>query len=341
MIKIAINGFGRIGRLALRAILEKHAEEAEVVAINTSGNVGADGWAYFFKYDTAYGKFSKEISADGENIIVEQKTYPVLAIREPRELPWGELNVDVVIESTGKFTDYDGALSHLSAGAKKVVISAPAKGENIPTYIIGVNNEKYHGEKIISNGSCTTNCVAPICKIMTEKFGVLKASMTTIHSYTSDQELQDGSHKDWRRGRAAAQNIVPTTTGAAEAVIATLPELGGIFEATAIRVPSLTGSLSDLSFLVNQKTTSEEVNLVFSEIAESAYYRDIIAVTTEPVVSSDIVGNSHSAIVDLNLTKVVAGDLVKIIAWYDNEWGYVERLVEQAIIIGSGDGQTN
>lgn len=344
--KVAINGFGRIGRTAFKIILDKYSDQIEVVAINDLTD--AKTLASLLKYDSNYGIWHHEVSADnqssqtssiGKNIIVDGKSFAVLAEKEPEKLPWKDLNVDVVIECTGRFTDQEGAQKHLTAGAQKVIISAPSKeesadGSSIKTYLLGVNGTKYAGEAIISNASCTTNCIATIAAVMNLKFGIIKAMMTTIHAYTADQNLQDGPHKDLRRARAAAENIVPTTTGAAIATTEAIPELKDKFGGVAIRVPVPVGSLSDFTFLLAQKTTITEVNNVFKEISQHISFNKILAVTEEPVVSSDIVGRSESAIVDLNLTQVVDGDFVKIFAWYDNEFGYSNRLVEQVINVG-------
>lgn len=254
---------------------------------------------------------------------------------DPNKLPWGELQVDVVLECTGRFTDKSGAEQHIKAGAKKVILSAPAKGEDasVPTYLIGVNEDAYQNEAVISNASCTTNSLAPVAKIIHERFGIAKALMTTIHSYTADQNIQDGPHKDLRRARAAAQNIVPTTTGAALAVTQVIPELQGLFDGHSMRVPTLVVSLTDFTFVLKQKTTVEEVNAVLRQAAGEVRYRKVLAVTEEPLVSSDFIGNPYSSIVDLALTKVIDGDLVKVVAWYDNEWGYSNRLVEMVELI--------
>lgn len=348
MVKVAINGFGRIGRLSFRIGLTKHANNLEFVAINTSGSLDTAGWAYFANYDSMYRKFEKEVkfeelkkpeeANDNDphigNFRVDGKSIPVLAQRDPEKLPWSKYGVDVVIESTGVFTDEEGAKKHAKAGAKRVVISAPSKGGNVGTYVIGVNQPKGESE-VISNASCTTNCVAPVAAIMHSTFGIKKALMTTIHGYTDDQKLQDGSHKKLRRGRAAAINIVPTTTGAAEATTETIPELKGLFDGRALRVPIATGSITDFTFLLKETVTAEEVNMALSRAAnENSLYKGILAVTDEQIVSSDIVGRSESAIVDLSLTQVVDGNLVKVFAWYDNEWGYANRLVEQVIRVG-------
>ncbi len=325
--RIAINGFGRIGRASFKVALERKG--VEIVAINDLTDAAT--LAHLLRYDTAYGTYRRAISAEKGAIIVDGKRYPVHAEPDPKKLPWKDLDVDVVLECTGRFVDGDSAGQHLVAGAKKVVLSAPPKGENeIPTYLIGVNDRDYAGEPIISNASCTTNCIAPVAKIVAERFGIVKAMMTTIHSYTADQSIQDGPHKDLRRARAAAQNIVPTTTGAALSVTRIMPEIAGKFDGLAIRVPTLVASLTDFTFLVGKKTTAEEVNAAIEEASRDREYSRALAVTREPLVSSDFIGNPFSSIVDLSLTKVVDGDLVKVMAWYDNEWGYSNRLIELA-----------
>ncbi len=343
MLRVAINGFGRIGRTSFKVAIDKHKGELEIVAINDLGD--AETLAHLLKYDSNYGIWKWEVGSDEKHIIVDQKPYLVLQEKEPQNLPWKDLNVDIVIESTGKFTDSEGAGAHLKAGAKRVVISAPIHGSTslttsgdgtsgINTYLLGVNGDKYAGEEIISNSSCTTNCIAPVAAIMHSKFGILKAMMTTTHAYTQDQNLQDGPHRDLRRARGAAQNIVPTSTGAAISTTHVIPELEGKFDGTAMRVPVAVGSISDFTFLLKKKVTVEEVNQAFKEASENPIYKGILAVTEDPIVSSDIVGRSESAIVDLSLTQVVDGDMVKVFAWYDNEYGYSNRLVEQVINVG-------
>ena len=328
MKKIAINGFGRIGRAAFKIALEKN--DVEVVAINDLTD--ATILAHLLQYDTAYGHYRKSVEAKEGKLVVDGKSYPVYAEPDPKKLPWGELGVDVVLECTGRFTDKVGAGQHIEAGAKKVILSAPAKGDDdsVPTFLIGVNEDTYREETVISNASCTTNSLAPVAKIIHEKFGIAKALMTTIHSYTADQNIQDGPHKDLRRARAAAQNIVPTTTGAAIAVTEVIPELKGLFDGHSMRVPTIVVSLTDFTFVLKQKTTVEEVNAVLKQATQEARYHKVLAVTEEPLVSSDFIGNPYSSIVDLALTKVIDGDLVKVVAWYDNEWGYSNRLVEMA-----------
>ena len=336
MLKVAINGFGRIGRSSFKIALDKFSKELEIVGINDLTD--SKTLAHLLKYDSNYGVWDRNVLADNspteEYITVDGKKYPVFKEKEPQSLPWKKLEVDVVIESTGHFTDKAGASLHLQAGAKKVVLSAPAKGGDVPTLVLGVNGDKYAGEEVINNASCTTNCIAPVAEVINQKFGILKAMMTTIHAYTQDQNLQDGPHKDLRRARAAATNIVPTSTGAAISTTEVIPELKGLFDGVAIRVPVAVGSISDFTFLLKKKVTVEEVNKALAEASESAHLKGILAVTNEPIVSSDIVGRSESAIVDLGLTQVVDGDMVKIFAWYDNEFGYSNRLIEQVLNVG-------
>ncbi|MBP9751438.1 MAG: type I glyceraldehyde-3-phosphate dehydrogenase [Candidatus Moranbacteria bacterium] len=325
--RIAINGFGRIGRAAFKIALQN--KNIEVVAINDLGD--ALTLAHLLRYDTAYGAYRKKVSAENGKISVDEKDYPVLCEKDPVKLPWKDLGVDVVLECTGRFVDGDSAGAHITAGAKKVVLSAPPKGEGeIASYLIGVNDDAYAGEAIVSNASCTTNCIGPVAKVMEEAFGIEKAMMTTIHSYTADQNIQDGPHKDHRRARAAAQNIVPTTTGAAVSVGRIMPSISGKFDGLSVRVPTLVVSLTDFTFLVKKKTTAEEVNAALEKASRDSRFQGVLAVTHEPLVSSDFIGNPASSIVDLPLTKVVDGDLVKVMAWYDNEWGYSNRLVELA-----------
>lgn len=332
MLRIAINGFGRIGRLALRAALKKHRQEMAVVAINTSGRVDTTGWAHLFEYDTVYGKYDGKVAAEGDNLLVDGVKIPVLAELDPKKLPWKELAVDLVLECTGKFRKPEEADDHLEAGAKRVLLSAPPKGAGAGVYMMGVNHEQLGDDKVFSNASCTTNCVGPVAKVMVSKFGVKKAAMTTIHAYTSDQRLQDNSHKDLRRARAAALNIVPTTTGAATATGKVVSELEGLFDGLSIRVPIAVGSIVDFTFLTKRKTSVEEVNQVMTAAAASEM-KGILGVTDKPIVSSDVIGSEYSSLVDLSLTKVIDGDLVKIFSWYDNEWGYVVRMMELAASI--------
>lgn len=344
MIRVAINGYGRIGRIAHRVILERFKTKIEVVAINAGSSTDLKGWMYLLKYDTAYGPLknqlsiepSKESKQDLLGKLVVDKRYKSLVFsqKDPSLLPWDDLDIDVVIESTGHFTSLDKLDLHLRAGAKNVILSSPAKGGNIETYVISVNDKKYCGENVISNASCTTNCITPVAKIIANSFGIEKAMMTTIHGYTQDQRLQDGGHEDYRRARAAAENIVPTSTGATLAAAKALPELEGIFNGLSIRVPVPVGSLSDFTFLLKKNVTVEEVNKVFKDAAAKDSFKGILEVTEEPIVSSDIIGNSHSAIVDLSLTQVVGDNMLKVIAWYDNEFGYANRLIEEVLMVG-------
>ena len=335
-IKVGINGFGRIGRQAFKLALEK--KELEVMAINdlTSPTV----LAHLLKYDSNYGNYPLEVTADETNIIIAGKKYQVIAEKEPEKLPWGKLDVDVVIESTGRFTDGESAGAHLKAGAKRVIISAPAKDEGItPTIVLGVNDKDYKSQGIISNASCTTNCITPVMSVLQGKFGIEKAFMTTIHSYTAEQNLVDGpppggKSNDLRRARSAAENIIPTSTGAAISATQAIPELKGKFGGMAFRVPTPVGSLSDFVLLLKKNTTAEEVNKVFAEASKLPRYKGILEVTSEQIVSSDIVGNPASCIVDLSLTQVMDGNFAKVVAWYDNEFGYSNRLVEEVILVG-------
>ncbi len=327
--KLAINGFGRIGRCAFKIAWDKFPNDVEIVALNdiTTPKI----LAHLLKYDSTYGIWNHEVSADDKNIIVDGKAIPVLAEKDPANLPWGTLGIDVVIESTGLFTNQEGMNKHIQAGAKKVVLSAPAKDANVPTFVLGVNADKYNGEQLINNASCTTNCITPVAQIIHETFGIAKAMMTTIHSYTASQTLQDGPKKDIREARAAAENIVPTTTGAAIATTQVIPELKGLFDGLSIRVPTPVVSLSDFTFLVKRPTTVEEINNALKKAASEPRFQGVFTYTEEELVSSDFRGNPHSSIADLKLTRVIDGDFVKVVAWYDNEWGYSNRLVEQCI----------
>ncbi|MDI6708595.1 MAG: type I glyceraldehyde-3-phosphate dehydrogenase [Candidatus Thermoplasmatota archaeon] len=323
MVKVGINGFGRIGRLTLRAALEN--KNIEVVAVNDITN--AKTLAHLFKYDSIYGIFDGEVKSTENAIVVNGKEIKAFAQKDPALLPWKNLGVDIVIESTGLFTEADKARAHLKAGAKKVIISAPAKNEDI-TIVIGVNENKYDPKKhfVISNASCTTNCLAPVAKVLNDKFGIVRALMTTVHAYTMDQRVLDAPHKDLRRARAAALSLIPTTTGAAKAIGVVIPELKGKFDGLAIRVPTPTVSAVDLVAVVGRETNSDEVNNAFRDSAKSSL-KGILEVVDEPLVSIDFKGNKHSAIVDAPST-MVTGSLVKVIAWYDNELGYSYRLVD-------------
>ncbi len=336
-IKVAINGFGRIGRQAFKIALAK--EEIEVVALNdlTSPEV----LAYLLKYDSNYGIYGKSVSFDQSHVIVDGTPYPVLAEKEPTALPWKDYGVDVVLECTGRMTDTEKASAHLTAGAKKVIISAPAKDEGVtPTIILGVDEKDYTGQPIISNASCTTNCIAPVIELLHLTFGIEKAMMTTIHSYTAEQNLTDAAPPglkatDFRRARMAAVNIIPTSTGAAISATQAIPELKGVFHGLSMRVPTPVGSLSDFVILLKKNTTVEAVNQVFIDAAKNPVYSRFIEATSDPIVSHDIIGNPHSAIIDLSLTQVMDGNFLKVVAWYDNEFGYSNRLVEEVILVGT------
>ena len=351
MVRVAINGYGRIGRVAHRVILQWHSDDLEVVAINAGHSTDIKGWMYLLKYDSVYGLLPQDISVKPNTnpdqkdflgyLVVGGKDIPVYSQKDANLLPWQNHNVDVVIESTGAFTTAEKLQAHLNAGAKAAVLSAPAKeGEPIPTYVISVNDTNYQGERMLNNASCTTNSITPVAKIMHEYFGVDKAMMTTVHAYTSDQKLQDGGHKDYRRARAAGLNIIPTTTGAAIAAGEAYAPLKGIFGGLSLRVPVPVGSLSDFTFLLKRNVTKEEINEAFKKESENPAYKGILAVSEDPLVSSDIIGNSHSSIVDLNLTQVVGGNMVKVLAWYDNEYGYANRLVEETIMVGRRSSPT-
>jgi len=341
MVRIAINGYGRIGRVAHRVILQKYPNDIDVVAINAGSSTDLKGWMYLLKYDSAYGElknYNLSIDPTGAggtigSLVINNRKIPVYSQKDPSLLPWKNLGVDVVIESTGHFTSEDKLKTHLQAGAKSVVLSAPLKEGNVPTIVISVNQDSYKGEQMISNASCTTNCITPVAKVIDSIFGIEKAMMTTIHSYTSDQELQDGGHKDYRRARAAAFNIIPTSTGATIAAAAAYPPLKGIFEGLSIRVPSIVGSLSDFTFLLKKEATKDEVNKALEDASRLNEYKGILTTTYDPIVSSDIVGSSYSSIVDLSLTQTL-GNMVKVIAWYDNEFGYANRLVEEVLLLG-------
>lgn len=330
MAKLAINGFGRIGRPTFKIALEKGLEIAAINDLTDTKTL-----AHLLKYDSLYGQYEKEVSADEKNLIVDSKRIKIFAEKDPINLPWQELGIDIVLECSGIFTDQEGAAKHLQAGAKRVIISAPPKSQEIPTYILGVNEEKFNPAKdlIISNSSCTTNCLAPVVKIIHENLGLKKGFFTTTHAYTNDQRLLDLSHKDLRRARAAALSIIPTSTGAAKSIGEVMPELKGKLDGLALRVPVPTVSLLDLICEVEKKTSQEEVNTLFEKAAKGKL-KGILAVINEPLVSADFRSDSHSAIIDLPLTMVI-DNLVKVVAWYDNEWGYACRLVEMAEYISN------
>ncbi|RJR26907.1 type I glyceraldehyde-3-phosphate dehydrogenase [candidate division WWE3 bacterium] len=354
--RIAINGFGRIGRASFKIAADR--QDVEVVAINDLTNPRI--LAHLLKYDTAYGIFSKEVhleedgkvvkmedtlhqskdffsqSAKETYLIVDNKKIKVLSEKDPALLPWKDMQVDVVLECTGRFTKDDAAAVHVQSGAKKVVVSAPTKGGTTQTFLMGVNDEQYLGQNVISNASCTTNCISPVVRVIHENFKILKSAMTTVHAVTAEQNVVDGPppplHPDMRRARAASFNMVPTTTGAAKATTSVIPELSGLFDGISIRVPIVTGSISDITMLVEKKTSAEEINEALSKASKDPKYKNVLSVTYDPLVSSDIVGTPYSAICDLSMTKVIDGDLVKVLAWYDNEWGYSNRLVEMAVL---------
>jgi glyceraldehyde 3-phosphate dehydrogenase len=326
-INVAINGFGRIGRASLKIILEDHPS-INIVAINDLTDLKT--LVSLLKYDSVYGKYKNNVSVYEKGIVVNKKKIPVFSEKDPSLLPWKKLKVDAVLECTGFFTSKDGMTKHLDAGAKKVILSAPAKGDKkVKTIVLGVNNDKISKkDQIISCASCTTNCLAPVTDIIKRKFGIEKALMTTIHAYTGDQNLVDGPHKDLRRARAAAVNMVPTTTGAAIATTQTIPSLKGSFDGIAVRVPVAVGSMCDIVFSLKKETTADKINNVFIDAVKEKKYKGVVDASFEPLVSTDIIGNNYSAIVDLSLTRVVGGDLAKVVVWYDNEWGYSCRLVE-------------
>ncbi|QTE31135.1 type I glyceraldehyde-3-phosphate dehydrogenase [Pengzhenrongella sicca] len=330
-IRVGINGFGRIGRNFYRAILASGAD-IEIVGVNDLTDNKT--LATLLKYDSVLGKLAAEVTYDDTSITVDGKSFKVLAEREPKNLPWAALGADIVIESTGFFTDATAAKAHIDAGAKKVIISAPAKNED-GTFVVGVNHTDYDPatQHVISNASCTTNCLAPMAKVLDDSFGIERGLMTTIHAYTGDQNLQDGPHKDLRRARAAAINIVPTSTGAAKAVSLVLPQLKGKLDGFALRVPVPTGSATDLTFISARETTAEEVNAAIKAASETPALKGILEYTEDPIVSSDIVTNPASSIFDAGLTKVI-GNLVKVVSWYDNEWGYSNSLVKLTTYVG-------
>ncbi|MBW4031477.1 MAG: type I glyceraldehyde-3-phosphate dehydrogenase [Acidobacteria bacterium] len=324
-VKIGINGFGRIGRNFFRAALAK-GSELEIVAVNDLDSPAA--LAHLLKYDTVGGRLDATVVVDGDSIVINGKAIKVLAERDPAALPWAALGVDVVVESTGRFTKSADARKHIEAGAKKVIISAPATGDDVATLVLGVNEGTYDASThdIISNASCTTNCLAPLAKVFLDEFGFDRGLMTTVHAYTADQNLQDGPHSDWRRARAAAANIIPTSTGAAKALGLVIPELVGKLDGYALRVPVITGSITDLTLTTSATVTVEQINAAYKKAAEGPL-KGILKYTEDPIVSSDIQGDPHSSIFDAGLTKVI-GNTVKVASWYDNEWGYSNRLVD-------------
>ncbi|WP_410569935.1 type I glyceraldehyde-3-phosphate dehydrogenase [Amycolatopsis sp. cmx-4-61] len=329
-VRVGVNGFGRIGRNFFRAV-QASGHDIEVVAFNDLGDVAT--MAHLLKYDSILGRFPGEVSVSDEGIVVDGKTIKALAERDPANLPWGDLGVDVVLESTGFFTNADAAKAHIAGGAKKVIISAPAKGEDL-TVVLGVNDDKYDGSQvIISNASCTTNCLGPLAKVLNDAFGIEQGLMTTVHAYTQDQNLQDAPHKDLRRARAAALSVVPTSTGAAKAIGLVLPELQGKLDGYALRVPVPTGSATDLTVTLAKSATVEEINAAYKAAAEGPL-AGILRYNEDPIVSADIVTDPASCIYDAPLTKVI-GNQVKVVGWYDNEWGYSNRLADLVKLVGS------
>lgn len=330
MIKVAINGFGRIGRNTFRRIIDEHPN-LHIVAINDLTDTKT--LAHLLKYDSTYGRYDKDVDFTEKSLTVGKKEIKIFSEKDPEKLPWGDLGIDIVLECTGLFTDREGAGKHLQAGAKQVIISAPAKDGDIPSYVLGVNAEKFDpkADKIVDMGSCTTNCIAPIAKVLNDNFKIVKGFMTTVHSYTNDQRILDLPHKDLRRSRAAAINMIPTSTGAAKALGKVIPELKGKLDGISIRVPTSTVSCLDLVVEVEKSTTVEEVNNVFQNSEKDL--KGILQTIKEPLVSSDFIGDSHSAVVDSLMTMVI-GNLIKVIGWYDNEWGYSCRLAEFAEFIG-------
>jgi glyceraldehyde 3-phosphate dehydrogenase len=324
---VAINGLGRIGRATLKIVLNNPA--MHLTAVNDV--LPAENLAYLLKFDTVYGRWSREVHAHAGRLTIDGTAYPVLSERDPAKLPWRDMGVDVVFECTGVFTVREDLVKHIEAGARFVILSAPAKSDDIPTVVHAVNRSQQTPAQIISCASCTTNCITPIVEIMGRRIGVRKATMTTIHAYTANQSIVDSGKKDYRRGRAGAANLVPATTGAAIATTRALPEYKGKFDGVAVRAPVLVGSLADIVFLTARGTSVEEVNQVFTEEATGDRYRQVLAVTEEPIVSSDIIQQSYASIVDLSLTQVVDQDLVKVMSWYDNEWGYANQMVREAL----------
>lgn len=333
-IRVAINGFGRIGRAVLKIAWDR--PELEIVATNDLGSI--ESLAYLLRHDTVYGNWNHRVKIVNGNLVIDDKEIKFISEKDTEKLPWKELNIDVVVESTGLFTSYDKAKFHLDQGAKKVVISAPAKGESEEkgeTILLGVNEDKFGTCNVTSNGSCTTNAASPIITILHETLGIEKAILNTVHGYTASQSLVDGpSKKDLREGRAAAQNIIPSSTGAAIALTKALPELNGLFDGISIRVPVVAGSIVDITFISKKNTTKEEVNEILAKASKESRWDKIFTVTDEPLVSSDILGDSHACIVDLEMTRVVDGNLVKVMGWYDNEMGYTYTLVDHVIKTG-------
>jgi len=331
MTKIAINGLGRIGRAAFKIILETH--ELELRAVNDLN--AADDLAYLLNYDTVYGRYHKKVAPAPDGLTVDGKTYPVFREKDPARLPWRKLEIDIVLECTGVFNQQADLQRHLAAGAKTVILSAPAKSPEIATVVHGANSTHEPTTGIISCASCTTNCITPVVEVMGRRIGVQKAIMTTVHAYTATQAIVDRPNKRRRRGRAAAVNLIPASTGAAIATTKALPQYAGKFDGIAVRVPVVIGSLADIVFLTSRRTTAEEVNTILTEEANSERYRGVLGVTDEPLVSSDIIQDPRASVVDLELTQVVDGNLVKVMSWYDNEWGYTSQMIREAVRIAN------
>jgi glyceraldehyde 3-phosphate dehydrogenase len=336
MAKVAINGLGRIGRATLKIVLD--TPELELVAVNDI--VSPDNIAYLLKYDTVYGRYEKTVESDEGSLIIGNKRVLFFGEKDPAHLPWGDLGVDIVFECTGVFTKREDLAKHIQAGAKNVILSAPTKSADIDTVVHGVNRPE-GTPQIISCASCTTNCITPVVEIMGRRIGVKKAIMTTVHAYTASQALVDGPNKAMRRGRAGAANLVPTSTGAAIATTKALPQYQGLFNGVSVRAPLPVGSLADIVFVTERKTTVEEVNQIFREEAASEKYKGILGASEDPLVSSDIVRDSRASIVDLGMTQVVDGDLVKVMSWYDNEWGYTSQMVREAVEIANSSKPTS
>ncbi|MEQ8464399.1 type I glyceraldehyde-3-phosphate dehydrogenase [Coleofasciculus sp. E1-EBD-02] len=335
MTKIAINGFGRIGRAVFKIALDN--PELEVVAINDL--VPPDNLAYLLKYDTVYGKYNKNVDSTKDGLVIDGKSYKIISEKDPTQLPWGDLGVDLVLECTGIFTKKPDLEKHIQAGAKRVILSAPAKSEGITTIVHGVNQPD-ESDQIVSCASCTTNCITPVVEVMGRRIGIKKAMMTTIHAYTSTQAIVDGPSKKFRRGRTAAANLVPTTTGAAVATTQVLPQYQNKFDGVAVRAPIPVGSISDIIFVTDKSTSVDEINSIFKEEAESERYQGVLAVSEDQIVSSDIVQDPHASIVDLTMTQVVDGDLVKVMSWYDNEWGYASQMIKESVRMIKASKQT-
>lgn len=330
MIRVAINGLGRIGRAAFKLVYDH--PELELVAVNDL--IPAENLAYLLKYDTVYGRYEWEVGHQERGLMVGDQVFSLYSEKDPARLPWGELVVDTVLECTGVFTKKEDLGKHILAGAKRVILSAPSKSADLPTIVHGVNNPVNDGLQMISCASCTTNCITPVIEIMGRRIGVKKALMTTIHAYTASQGLVDSPSNKLRRGRAAAANLVPTSTGAALATTKALPHFKGLFDGVAVRAPVPVGSMADITFLAERQTTREEINNIFTEEAHSSKYQAVLGVSVEPIVSSDIIKDPRASIVDLSMTQVVDGDLVKVMSWYDNEWGYANQMIREAVRMG-------